>query len=178
MPPIRVRNLPDRPFTQLPKAALLELARQLALDTTGTVLVLRARIRQHIDDNPVTIERAQLARLFPLRPLPGVPDQINPIEARGPNNIEDEVDDDDSEEFPQWNGIVGDEPGPDSPRSVNTAPMLPELVHPPQRDDTSQLSSTSSSKTPHARGPRPSSRTTTPAIPPFSESPSLDIIIA
>jgi hypothetical protein len=50
MPPIR--DIPNRPLTQLNKAALVNLAQQLALNSNGTVLELRGRIRQHLDQYP------------------------------------------------------------------------------------------------------------------------------
>jgi hypothetical protein len=65
MPP--VPNIPDRPLTQLNKAALVNLARQLALQTQGTVLVLRTRIKDHLSRNPDALNEAQLNRLFPPR---------------------------------------------------------------------------------------------------------------
>jgi hypothetical protein len=168
MPPIR--NLPDRPFTQLPKAALVALARQLNLDTTGTVVVLCARIRQHIEDNPAAIDQAQFARLFPLRPLPDVPNQDGLVRARGPGIAEeDAVDDNDDERFSHWSGIARDGPEPDSPRSEDTAPGSLEPPCPLQYDNTPRLSPVSSWRTPSARGPPPSSRISIPATPPFSE---------
>jgi hypothetical protein len=65
MPP--VPNIPNRALTQLNKAALINLARQLTLETDGTVLALRARIKDYLIQNPDLLDQAQFNHLLPGR---------------------------------------------------------------------------------------------------------------
>jgi hypothetical protein len=187
MPPIW--DIPYHSLTQLNKAALVNLAQQLALNLNGTVLELRGRIRQHLDQYPDALDGVQHGHLLPARnprrraqlnqPTPpqqgqqmiSQPDSPRPEggamnQRRGDNNNKNG----DEDEFSSWDGIAQTSSRTGTPSTHTPTPV--HWCHYCCNQETPLFESSQSQSPPRTScsAPMPSNRPLHPLSPDSSES--------
>ncbi|KAF7763883.1 hypothetical protein Agabi119p4_8420 [Agaricus bisporus var. burnettii] len=140
----RVPEFPNQPLTQLNKNSLVNLARHLNIQTEGTVLALRARIRDHLNRNLYLLDDARFNRLIPNRHRqfqPGPPSQQGSEPSQGGSTDVDDA------AFPIWDGIQQARSSPSTTTIPSTA-RSPSPHTPPQSPQQRQYPQSIASGTP------------------------------